>query len=380
MKETSMAQNPLTTLQEFGQSVWLDYLHRQMFDSGELARLIAEDGLRGITSNPAIFQKAIGESTVYDQAIADLAREGKSTDEIYRTLVIEDVQRAADLFRPLHDQSSGLHGFVSLEVNPHLAHNTAATISEAREFWGRLDRPNVFIKVPATKEGLPAIRQLISEGINVNVTLLFGLPRYWQVAEAYVAGLGDRMSRGESVRRISSVASFFLSRIDVLVDQLLEGKEKEGNSVGATAGRLKGEVAIASARMAYQIYKEIRDGASFQALAAKGAWPQRLLWASTSTKNPAYRDVKYVEPLIGEDTINTLPQETVNAYRDHGQPASRLEEDTDGARKVLTSLTGLGIDIDAVTQQLEDEGVGKFNRPFDILMASIDQRRLKALS
>lgn len=375
-----MKKNPLVRLQEFGQSVWLDFLHRRMFASGELQQLIDRDGLRGVTSNPSIFHKAIGEGDTYDDAIAALAKEGKGTEEIYRTLVVEDVQSAADLFRPLYDASDGVHGFVSLEVNPHLAHDTAGTVREARMFWRLLDRPNVLIKVPGTDAGLPAIRQLITEGINVNVTLLFGLPRYRQVTAAYQAGLADRVSKGESVQRISSVASFFLSRIDVLVDRLLGEKEKAGGGEAEAAGQLQGQVAIACAKKAYEIYSEIYDRRAFGKMAEKGARPQRLLWASTSTKNPAYSDIKYVEPLIGPETINTLPQETMDAYRDHGTPAERLQQELETAGKVLDDLAGVGIDLDAVTRQLEDEGVDKFNRPFDKLMREIELRRLKTVS
>ena len=373
-------ENPLIALQQFGQSIWLDYLNRRMFDSGELARLIAEDGLRGVTSNPAIFQKAIGGSDVYDGAIATLAKQGKSSEEIYRVLVVEDVQRAADLFRPLYDSSDGLHGYVSLEVNPHLASDAEGTVEEARMFWRLLDRPNVFIKVPATKAGLPAIRQLISEGINVNVTLLFGLPRYRKAAEAYLAGINDRISRGEPVQRVASVASFFLSRIDVLLDEQLPQKQKEGELPADIPATLQGQAAIACAKMAYQIYKELYAELSFTKMAEKGARPQRLLWASTSTKNPSYSDVKYVEPLIGPETINTLPQETLQAYRNHGDPANRLQQGMALAEKVMEDLVSLGIDIDLVTRQLEEEGVDKFNQPFDKLLGEIELRRLKALS
>jgi transaldolase len=340
--------------------------------------MIKEDGIRGVTSNPAIFQKAIGDSDVYDEHIRKLALEGKGTDEIYRTLVVEDIQRAADLFRPLYDKSDCQHGFVSLEVNPHLAHETEESIREAREYWSLLDRPNVFIKIPATVEGLPAIKRLISDGINVNVTLLFGLPRYREVAEAYISGLEEREARGEPVEHVASVASFFLSRIDVLVDPLLEEKKNGGNRERELAQSIRGQVAIASARKAYQIYLEIFKDERFKRLAGMGASTQRVLWASTSTKNPDYSDIKYVEPLIGPETINTLPEETLSGYRDHGKPAARLEEDKVWSAKVLTTLADLGIDIDEVTQQLEDEGVEKFNKPFDRLMESIEQRAKNA--
>ncbi|MEJ2726281.1 MAG: transaldolase, partial [Deltaproteobacteria bacterium] len=293
-----MKKNPLLKIQDFGQSIWLDFLRRKMITSGELKELIEQDGLRGVTSNPKIFDKAIAGSHDYDDQIRALALEGKSTQEIYEVLTVQDVRDAADLFRPLFDQSGGKAGFVSLEVNPHLARDTKETISEARRLWQKLDRPNVFIKVPATKEGLKCIRQLISEGINVNVTLLFGLPRYREVAEAYLSGLEDRAKKGKSLEGISSVASFFLSRIDVLVDPMLEEIMDTGGEKAALAEKAHGQVAIASAKEAYQIYKEIFTGKRFRKLEEKRAQPQRVLWASTSTKNPTYSDVKYVEPLI----------------------------------------------------------------------------------
>jgi transaldolase/glucose-6-phosphate isomerase len=373
-----MRVNPLLKLQSFGQSLWMDYIRRHMITSGELKRLIEEDGLRGVTSNPSIFEKAISGSHDYDDAIRAMALEGKSVEEIYQTLTVEDIQRAADLFQPTFHRLKGSDGFVSLEVNPHLAHDTERTISEARVLWSSVNRPNVMIKVPATREGLPAIRQLISEGINVNVTLLFGLPRYREVAEAYIGGLEERIVRGEPIDHIASVASFFLSRIDVLVDPLLEKKMKDEEAKALTAAHLLGETAIASAKIAYQIYKEIFGSKRFSRLADRGARPQRALWASTSTKNPTYSDVKYVEALIGPETVNTLPQETLHAYRDHGIPASRIEEGAEEAHKVLRQLAELAIDIDQVTQQLEDEGVEKFNKPYDSLMETLKTKRAAA--
>ena len=367
-----MKENPLLKLSAFGQSIWLDYIRRQMIDAGELKRLIDDDGLQGVTSNPAIFQKAIAGSTDYDEAIRTLVQAGKSVEAIYQVLTVEDVQRAADLFRPLYDRMAGQDGFVSLEVNPHLAQDTQGTLAEARRLWQALARPNVLIKVPATREGLPAIRQLISEGINVNVTLLFGLPRYREVAEAYIAGLEARAAQDQPLNRVASVASFFLSRIDVLLDPKLEKLAAAGGPQAQTARDLVGQVAIASAREAYRIYREIFGSARFQKLA--GARPQRLLWASTSTKNPAYPDVKYVEPLIGPDTVNTLPPETLEAYRDHGEPAARLTEGGDRAAGSLARLSELGLDLDQATQQLEDEGVEKFNQPFDSLMATLEAK------
>ncbi len=366
-----MKENPLLKLTSLGQSIWLDFISRQLIVSGELKRLIEEDGLRGMTSNPAIFDKAIAGSHDYDDDIRALAQEGKGIEEIYEALTVAEVQRAADVFRPLYDRLQGSDGFVSLEVNPHLAHDTHGTISEARRLWGKLNRPNVFIKVPATLEGLPAIRQLISEGINVNVTLLFGLPRYRQVAEAYIAGLEERAARGLSLQ-VASVASFFLSRIDVLLDPRLEKMAQAGGEKAEAAAALTGEVAIASAKVAYIIYQEIFLAGRFKTLAAQGARTQRLLWASTSTKNPAYPDTKYVEPLIGPDTINTLPVETLNAYRDHGQPAVRLADGLEKAAAILQRLPEVEVDLNQATQELEDQGVEKFNQPYDSLLGTLE--------
>ena len=371
-------KNPLLKLEEYGQSIWLDFLRRGMIASGELQQLIDEDGLSGITSNPKIFDKAIAGSHDYDEAVKTLALEGKQAVEIYKELAVEDVRNAADLLRPTYDEAGSQDGFVSLEVSPHLAHDTQGTIEEARELWAAVDRPNIFIKVPATVEGLDAIEELISEGINVNVTLLFGLPRYRKVAAAYIAGLRTRLENGEPIDHIASVASFFLSRIDVLVDPMLEKMMDEGAHKGQTAEELHGQVAISSAKTAYQIYHEIFDDSQFKDLEQNGAARQRLLWASTSTKNPAYSDVKYVDALIGPNTVNTIPLETLNTYRDHGNPALRLETGVDKARRVLEQLGQLAIDIDEVTQQLEDEGVEKFNKPFDRLMETLEEKRKAA--
>jgi transaldolase/glucose-6-phosphate isomerase len=373
-----MNDNPLLKLGTFGQSIWLDFLRRGMLVSGELQQLIAEDGLRGMTSNPAIFEKAIDGSHDYDGAIRTLALEGKSAKEIYQILTVEDVQQAADVFRPVYDRTGGQDGFVSLEVSPHLAHDTAGTIAEARRLWAALARSNVMIKVPATVQGLPAIQQLIAEGINVNVTLLFGLPRYREVVDAYIAGLEALAAQGKPLEHVASVASFFISRIDVLVDSMLDKLMQTGGPKARIAENLHGQIAIASARVAYQIFGEIFANERFRALAAKNARPQRLLWASTSTKNPAYSDVKYVAALIGPQTVNTVPIETLNAYRDHGNPAPRLEEGVERARETLQRLSEIGIDLEKVTQQLEDEGVQKFIKPFDKLMETLEKERESA--
>ena len=370
-----MNKNPLLDLERLGQSIWLDFLRRNALDNGQLQEFIDQDGASGLTSNPSIFEKAIAGSHDYDHAIRTLALEGKNIQEIYQVVTVEDIQRAADLFRPIYDRLEGRDGFVSLEVSSQLAHDTAGTIAEARLLWSAVNRPNLFIKVPATRAGLPAIRQLIGEGINVNITLLFGLPRYREVAEAYLLGLETLAARGKPLDRIASVASFFLSRIDVLVDPILEKLRLGGGPIAETVAGLHGQVAIASAKVAYQIYQEIFARERYRNLARQGARTQRLLWASTGTKNPEYSDVKYVETLIGRDTINTIPLEALTAYRDHGKPALRLEEGTQEAYRVLEGLRQAGIDLDALTQELEDEGVKKFSQAFEQLMAALREKR-----
>jgi transaldolase/glucose-6-phosphate isomerase len=374
--------NPLLKLQNYGQSIWLDYIRRGMFASGQLQRLINEDGLRGMTSNPSIFEKAIDGSQDYTKAIRALALEGKTAQEIYQALSVEDIQMATDTFQPLFQDSGGQHGFVSLEVSPLLAHDTQGTIAEARRLWKSVSRPNVMIKVPATLEGIPAIEKLISEGINVNVTLLFGIPRYRKVAQAYITGMEMRALNGLPLGDIHSVASFFLSRIDVLVDPLLEKiikKDKDKEAIDQ-ANTMHGQIAISSAKIAYQIFKELFQTERFKKLEAAGAHPQRLLWASTSTKNPSYSDVKYVEALIGSETVNTLPLETLNAFRDHGNPEARLEQNLEEAQYFLDHLADVAIEINEVTNQLEREGVDKFVRPFKKLMDTLENKRKEALS
>lgn len=352
--------NPLKALTQYGQSVYVDEIRRRWLDDGTLKTLIERDGVHGVTSNPAIFEKAIAQTDDYAAAIAEAARQGKSVAATYEDLVIEDIQRAADLFRPQYEASDGRFGYVSLEVSPKLAHDAAGTVREARHLWQRLARPNVLIKVPATKAGLEAIRQLIAEGINVNVTLIFELARYREVIDAYLKGLEARQAAGEELARVFSVASFFLSRIDVLLDPKLPAE-------------LKGKVAIAQAKVAYQLWREVFEGARFAALRRAGARPQPLLWASTGVKDPSYPDTMYVEPLIGPDTINTMPTATLDAYRDHGRPAARLSEGLAEAQAVLVRLGELGIDMAQVGQQLEDEGIDKFVKPFDSLMATLKE-------
>jgi transaldolase len=370
-----MTANPLLKLEGFGQSIWMDFIRRGVISSGELQGWIEEDGVSGVTSNPSIFEKAIAESHDYDEAIRALTLEGKTAEEVYQLLTVEDIQHVADLLRPIYDETDGRDGFVSLEVSPGLAHETTGTIEEARRLWSLVDRPNSMIKVPATQEGIPAIRELIGEGININITLLFGLPRYREVADAYIAGLETLAAQGRDLKQVASVASFFLSRIDVLLDPLLEKKRLAGGSQSDIAARLQGQVAIASAKAAYQLYREIFGSARFQKLASKGARAQRLLWASTSTKNPAYSDTKYVEALIGPDTINTLPVETLTAYREHGHPTLSLDQDISRAYHTLNQLSLVGINLDAVTGQLEQESVGKFVTAFDRLRGSLREKQ-----
>lgn len=369
--------NPLLHLRTFGQSAWLDFIRRGMLTSGEMQRLMEDCGVQGVTSNPSIFEKAIVGSHDYDDRIHALALEGKTSREIYEDLTLDDVRRTADLFRRVYDQTEGRDGFVSLEVSPDLADDAMGTVKEARRLWQLLNRPNVMIKVPGTREGITAIRQLIAEGINVNVTLLFGLPRYRDVCEAYLEGLAARMTRGLPLDRVASVASFFLGRIDILVDSLLDQRRQERNDDKSC--HALGQTAIACAKAAYEIYKEIFHGERFRPLAVQGARPQRLLWASTSTKNPSENDVKYVEALIGPDTVNTLTLETLNAYRDHGRPAARLEEGIARARDMLDRLHTSGIDVEKLNDRLEEEGIRKFIRAFDGLIESIERKRMATL-
>jgi transaldolase len=308
--KTVKKETTLEKLASYGQSVWLDYIRRDMMRSGRLKEFIERYGIRGVTSNPAIFEKAIDDSNDYDDDISELIGQGRTAREIYQILTVQDIQEAADVFRPLYERTQGQDGFVSLEVSPHLAHDTEATILEARELWKKVNKPNLLIKIPATAEGLPAIRQCISEGISVNVTLIFGLPTYMKMANAYMEGLGSRLAQGKSISRVASVASFFLSRIDVFVDKILEKAIDEGK-YPEIAQSLHGRVAVSCAKVAYQMYKEIFGSDKFRKLADKAARPQRLLWASTGKKNPSYSDVKYVEPLIGPGTVNTMPMETL---------------------------------------------------------------------
>lgn len=358
--------NPLNKLTQHGQSIWLDLLSREIMDSGKLQKLIDEDDLRGLTSNPSIFEKAINGSSDYDKDIAKTAENQDDNEAIFFDLAISDIKRAADIFKPVYDKTNGTDGFVSLEVSPRLARDTEGSIKQARDLWKRVDRENLMIKIPGTKEGLPAIRQCLSEGININVTLLFGLQRYKEVTEAYMGGLEDRLAQGKSIDNLASVASFFLSRIDVMIDPMLDEKG---------AKDIRGKVAIASAKEAYQIYLGMINSDRFKKLAKEGAKPQKVLWASTSTKDPSYSDVMYVETLIGKDTINTLPPETIDAFRDHGKVEDTLTKDLDEAKETLDKLKKEGIDLDNITQKLEDEGIEKFDQAYDKLLKSIEEQK-----
>jgi transaldolase / glucose-6-phosphate isomerase len=363
--------NPLKQLENLGQSIWLDMIQRSMLRSGELKRMIDEAGLGGLTSNPTIFEKAIGHSTDYDEQISQISKGGATRDDVYDAVVIDDIAAAADLFRPIYDKTQGADGFVSLEVSPLLAHDTERTQAEARRLHGKLKRPNVMIKVPATPEGLPAIEQLISEGINVNVTLIFSVDVYNKVAEAYIRGLERRNEAGKPLTGIGSVASFFVSRIDTAVDKELQKKIDAGNSA---AKALIGKAAIANAKLAYESFEKIFGSERFAKLKAKGARVQRPLWASTSTKNPAYSDVMYVEALIGPDTVDTAPKPTIEAYADHGKPQVTLTQDVQQAHQLFADLANAGIDFKKITEQLTADGVKSFADSFVQLMAAIDKK------
>jgi len=365
--------NPLKALAGFGQSVWLDYIRRNLLTSGELARLIEEDGLRGMTSNPAIFEKAIAGSSDYSQALQELAaRQDLDAKTVYERLAVRDIQDAADALRGVYDRTRRRDGYVSLEVSPYLAHKTTDTIEEAQRLWKAVGRENVMIKVPGTPEGIPAVRELIGRGININITLLFALDVYEEVTEAFISGLEACAARGGDVSRVASVASFFVSRIDTLVDAELAARLPSADPAErALLESLRGKVAIASARLAYQRYRKIFSAPRWQVLARRGAQTQRLLWASTSTKNPAYRDVLYVEELIGPDTVNTIPPATLEAFRDHGVPRASLEENPDAASRTLEDLARAGISIRSVTDQLTAEGVKLFADAFDKLLAAV---------
>jgi transaldolase / glucose-6-phosphate isomerase len=369
--------NPLVELQKLGQSIWYDNIRRAMLDNGELAGKIAEDDLRGMTSNPTIFEKAIAGSTDYNEGFRKLIAEDKGVQDIYEGLAVEDIQRAADLFKPVYERTDKLDGYVSFEVSPLLAHDTHDTIAEAKRLWAALGRPNVMIKIPATPAGLPAIRAVIAAGINVNVTMIFSLENYAEVAEAYILGLEDRAAAGQPIKDIASVASVFVSRIDSAVDSQLEFRirHSENASERKALTDLLGQVAIANTKLIYQRFKDIFHGERFAALKAQGARVQRPLWASTGTKNPKYRDVLYVEAFIGPETVNTVPPATYTAFRDHGEVALTLETNLSDAKATVAKLAETGIDLAQITQQLQDEGVKSFADSFESLMSSITSKR-----
>jgi|SRR5579863_1446272 len=366
------APNPMLELRKLGESAWLDDLGRGMLDDGSLARLIREDGIAGVTSNPSIFANSMMKDPRYAQPITQLLGKVSSGRALYEELALRDVHDAAMLLRELYDRSEGADGFVSLEVSPHLAYDSAASLAEARRLWGRLALPNVFIKIPGTEAGLPVIRQLIAEGINVNVTLLFSPERYRAVAQAWMDGLTERVRARQAIGGVASVASFFLSRIDTLVDKLLDALSAHGQPAART---LRGKAAIASACRAYEIFEETLATPQWQTLAAQGARPQRLLWASTSTKDPSYSPIKYVEELVVPGTVNTMPLETIDAYRRLGRPELRLERHLAEGSATREGLERLDVDLEAVAAQLEQEGVTKFVEPFDKLGKWLEERR-----
>jgi transaldolase len=369
------ASNPGSPLGRLGrerQSVWLDYMHRTMLRNGELKVLIEARGVRGATSNPTIFEQAIGKSDAYDEAIVALSAQGKDTTAIYEALAIEDIQAACDLFRPIYEMSSGNDGFVSMEVSPLLARNTAGTVAEARRLWAAIARPNVMIKIPGTLEGIPAIRQTLAEGININITLLFAVSMYERVIDAYLGALEDRIAKGQSIEALRSVASFFVSRVDTETDKCLEALGKP-----AQTAALLGTAAVANAKVAYQKYTEHFEGPRFRALMAKGGAVQRPLWASTGTKNPKYPDTMYVDELIGPDTVNTMPPATLEAFADHGTVDRTVDRDVEQAHHRIAAIEALGVPLAGVTDFLVVDGVKKFADSFAALLAAIDQKRVK---
>ena len=374
-----MTANPLLSLAQAGQSVWLDYFNPAILEDGELKRLIEEDGLNGMTINPSIFAKAVTEGSDYDDRVkALLHKDDLAAADLYEKLAVADVQAAADQFRPIYDRLKGADGFVSLEVSPYLAMDTGASIAEARRLWRTVDRPNLMIKIPGNKAGAPAIRQLIGESININVTLLFGIGAYLAVADAHMAGLESLRARGGDISKVHGVASFFVSRIDSQIDKEIDRRaEALAGDRRQELKSLRGKVAIANAKVAYRHYLEMLESPRWRALAAAGATPQRLLWASTGTKDPTYSDVLYVESLIGPDTINTMPPKTLDAFRDHGRVRSALTEGLDEAREVLDAAERLGLDLNGVTERLVIDGLRQFTADFDQLLAALSDKRVK---
>jgi transaldolase len=365
---TGETMNPLVELQAYGQSFWYDNIRRKFLHDGSIQSLIDDDGLRGMTSNPSIFEKAIGNSDDYDDQIAGLVAQGDTPAAVYEALALADIRAACDMFADLYDSSKGGDGFVSLEVSPHLAHDEVETIAEARRLHSAVNRPNVMIKVPATAEGIPAIAELIGDGINVNITLMFSMAHYEAVANAYVEGLTKLLARGGDPAKVASVASFFVSRVDTAVDKKLEALEDPA------AEALMGKAAIANSKLVYGRFKEIFHGEAFERLRSAGAPAQRLLWASTSTENPNYVDTLYVDELIGQETVNTMPPSTIEAFRDHGILANALEQGIDDAQLVLDHLVELDIDLDGITEELQSNGVAAFANSYDSLLNTISQK------
>ncbi|MEH2071341.1 MAG: transaldolase [Nostoc sp.] len=379
-----MATNHLLEIKQYGQSIWMDNLSRDIIQSGELQDLVENQGIAGITSNPTIFEKAIAGNVIYDADIEAGVRAGSPTYKIYESLIFADIRSACDTLRPVYESSNHLDGYVSIEVPPTIAHDTEATIAEAKRYFQEVDRENLMIKIPGTESGLPAVEQAIADGINVNITLLFSVESYVNTAWAYIRGLEKRASEGKDISKIASVASFFLSRIDNNIDAKIDAKLKKGVddiAVEAKLNAVKGKVAIANAKIAYQEYKKIIESDRWQALAAKGAKVQRLLWASTSTKNPSYSDVMYIDELIGRDTVNTVPPATIKACADHCNVGDRLETGVEEAYNLIENLKDpdINIDINAVMDELLVEGIDKFIQPFQSLMNSLEEK-IKVLS
>ena len=361
-------RNPLWRLRDLGQSVWYDYIRRDLYMKGELERLIREDGLAGMTSNPTIFQKAIAETDLYDDAVRRAGGEEAEPSAVFESLAVEDVRGAADVFRSVFDETGGNDGFVSIEVGPHLANDTDGSIREGERLWEKCARENVMVKIPGTSAGIPAIRRCIADGVNINITLLFSVSRHREVMEAYLSALEERVAAGRPIEHLRSVASFFVSRVDTNVDKKLD-------RIGSEAARaLRGKAAIANARLAYVAFREVFGSERFARLAERGAALQRPLWASTSTKDPAYADLYYVEALVAPDSVDTMPPETFQAYRHHGDPKVRISDDLEGARETFRRLAELGIDEATVSRELEEEGVKKFSDSYDSLLKALAEK------
>jgi transaldolase len=370
-----MTTNRLKELAALGQSVWYDYIRRDLYTGGELKRLIEEDGLSGMTSNPTIFQKAVAETDLYDDSIRRLSGKGRTASALFEALEVEDVRAAADVFRPVHDRAKGDDGFVSIEVNPALSHDTQGTIEEARRLWRALERPNVMVKIPGTSAGIPAIKACLAEGININITLLFSVSRHREVMEAYLSAIEERVAAGKPVDRIRSVASFFVSRVDTLVDKKLDAIASSGpEAQRGRAKALRGKTGIANARLAYEAFEQTFGGERFKKLAVKGAKRQRPLWASTSTKDPAYPPLYYVEALVAPDSVDTMPPETYAKYRTEGRPQVRIREDLAGARATMAELPALGIDPARVADELEKDGEKKFVASFEQVVKAVEEK------